>query len=155
VAYLGGYIVGTPFQLVTVLVVDDIPLARRIAARILSEEGYRVLEADGADEALEVLSEARGRVDLVLLDVVMPRGDGVALTKAIRADWPTQRLLYMSAYPAEIMARHGLKDLNVPFLAKPFTRVELLTKVNTTLRHPGGRDSAIVERRKSQRLKGK
>ena len=146
---------GTPFQLVTVLVVDDIPLARRIATRILSEEGYRVLEADGADEALEVLSEARGRVDLVLLDVVMPRGDGVALTKAIRADWPAQRLLYMSAHPAEILARHGLKDLNVPFLAKPFTRVELLTKVNTALRHPGGRDNAIVERRKSQRLKGK
>jgi two-component system cell cycle sensor histidine kinase/response regulator CckA len=154
VAYLGGYIVGTPFQLVTVLVVDDILLARRIAARILSEEGYRVLEADGADEALEVLSEARGRVDLVLLDVVMPRGDGVALTKAIRADWPAQRLLYMSAYPAEIMARHGLKDLNVPFLAKPFTRVELMTKVKSALRHPGGSDSAIVERRKSRRLKG-
>jgi DNA-binding response OmpR family regulator len=147
--------VGTPFQLVTVLVVDDIRLARRIAARILSEEGYRVLEADGADEALEVLSEARGRVDLVLLDVVMPRGDGVVLTKAIRADWPSQRLLYMSAHPAEILARHGLKDLNVPFLAKPFTRVELLTKVKSALRHPGGRDSAIVERRKSQRLKGK
>jgi two-component system cell cycle sensor histidine kinase/response regulator CckA len=155
VAYLGGYIVGTPFQLVTVLVVDDILLARRIAARILSEEGYRVLEADGADEALEVLSEARGRVDLVLLDVVMPRGDGVALTKAIRADWPAQRLLYMSAYPAEIMARHGLKDLNVPFLAKPFTRVELMTKVKSALRHPGGSDSALVERRKSRRLKGK
>jgi CheY-like chemotaxis protein len=155
VAYLGGYIVGTPFQVVTVLVVDDILLARRIASRILSEEGYRVLEADGADEALEVLSEARGRVDLVLLDVVMPRGDGVALAKAIRADWPAQQLLYMSAYPAEIMARHGLKDLNVPFLAKPFTRVELLTKVKSALRHPGGSDSAIVERRKGRRLKGK
>jgi two-component system cell cycle sensor histidine kinase/response regulator CckA len=147
--------VGTPFQVVTVLVVDDIGLARRIAARILSEEGYRVLEADGADEALEVLSEARGRVDLVLLDVVMPNGDGVALTKSIKAEWPDQRLLYMSAHPAEILARHGLKDLNVPFLAKPFTRVELLTKVKSVLRHPGESGSLIVERRKRRRLKGK
>jgi two-component system, cell cycle sensor histidine kinase and response regulator CckA len=147
--------VGIPFQVVTVLVVDDIRLARRIAARILSEEGYRVLEADGADEALEVLSEARGRVDLVLLDVVMPNGDGVALTKSIMAEWPEQRLLYMSAHPAEILARHGLKDLDVPFLAKPYTRVELLTKVKAALRHHGGNDSLMVERRKRRRLKGK
>ena len=146
---------GTPFQVVTVLVVDDLRLARRIAVRILSEEGYRVLEADGADEALEVLSEARGRVDLVLLDVVMPNGDGVALTKSIRAEWPDQRLLYMSAHPAEILARHGLKDLNVPFLAKPYTRAELLTKVKSALRHSGESGAPIVERRKHQRLKGK
>ena len=145
----------TPFQVVTVLVVDDTSLTRRIATRILSEEGFRVLEADGADEALEVLGEARGRVDLVLLDVVMPGGDGVALTKSIRAEWPDQQLLYMSAYPAEILARHGLKDLNVPFLAKPFTRVELLTKVKSAVRHPGEGGSPIVERRKRQRLKGK
>jgi DNA-binding response OmpR family regulator len=140
---------------VTVLVVDDLPLARRIAARILSEEGYRVLEADGAEEALEVLSEARGRVDLVILDVVMPKVDGVALTKSIRAEWPHQRLLYMSAHPAEIMARHGLKDLNVPFLAKPYTRTELLAKVNSAMRHPGESDTPMVERRKGRRLKGK
>ena len=145
---------GTPFQVVTMLVVDDVRVARRIAVRILSEEGYRVLEADGADEALEVLSEARGRVDLVLLDVVMPNGDGVALTKSIRAEWPDQRLLYMSAHPAEILARHGLKDLNVPFLAKPYTRTELLTKMESALRHPA-EGSLVVERRKHRRLKGK
>jgi DNA-binding response OmpR family regulator len=147
--------VGIPLQVVTVLVVDDLHLARRIAVRILSEEGYRVLEADGADEALEVLGEARGRVDLVMLDVVMPKRDGVALTKSIRAEWPNQRLLYMSAHPAEILARHGLKDLNVPFLAKPYTRAELLAKVNSALRHPGESDSLMVERRKRRRLKGK
>jgi two-component system cell cycle sensor histidine kinase/response regulator CckA len=147
--------VGIPFQVITVLVVDDIRLARRIAVRILSEEGYRVLEADGADEALEVLSEARGRVDLVVLDVVMPKGDGVALTKSIRAEWPEQRLLYMSAHPAEILARQGLEDLDVPFLAKPYTRVELLAKVKSALRHSGESDSLMVERRNRRRLKGK
>lgn len=146
---------GIPLQVVTVLVVDDLPLARRIAVRILSEEGYRVLEADGAEEALEVLSEARGRVDLVILDVVMPKVDGVALTKSIRSEWPNQRLLYMSAHPAEILARHGLKDLNVPFLAKPFTRTELLAKVNSAMQHPGESDSLMVERRKGRRLKDK
>ena len=146
---------GTPFQVVTVLVVDDVRLARRIAVRILSEEGYRVLEADGAEEALEVLGEARGRVDLVLLDVVMPGTDGVALTKAIRAEWPDQRLLYMSAHPAEILARHGLKDLNVPFLAKPYTRTELLAKAKSALHQGAKSDTLAVERRKQLRLRGK
>jgi len=116
--------------------VDDVRVARRLAARILSEEGYRVLEADSAEEALEVMGQARGRVDLILLDVVMPRGDGVMLGNAIRGEWPGQRLLYMSAHPAEVLARHGLKDLDVPFLAKPFTRDELVAKVTAVLRHP-------------------
>jgi DNA-binding response OmpR family regulator len=61
----------------------------------------------------------------------------------------------MSAHPAEILARHGLKDLDVQFLAKPFTRAELLTKVKAALRHHGESDSLMVERRKRRRLKGK
>jgi two-component system, cell cycle sensor histidine kinase and response regulator CckA len=120
---------GLPLVVVTVLVVDDRRMARRIASRILSEEGFRVLEADGKEEAMEVLAQARGRVDLVILDVVLHEGDGVALGRDIRAEWPDQQLLYMSAFPAEVMAQHGLKTLDVPFLAKPFTRGELLAKV--------------------------
>lgn len=120
---------GLPLVTVTVLVVDDRRMARRIASRILSEEGFRVLEADGTEEAIEVLAQARGRVDLVILDIVLHNGDGVALGRDIRAEWPDQQLLYMSAFPAEVMAQHGLKTLDVPFLAKPFTRGELLGKV--------------------------
>ena len=149
----------SPFQLLTVLVVDDVGVARRIAARLLSEAGFRVLEADGAEEALEVLGEARGRVDLVILDVVMPGRDGVALAQAILADWPDQRLLFMSAHPAEILYRHGLNELAVPFLAKPYSRTELLSKVKAALRRPGpaggDREAALVERRKKPRARGK
>jgi DNA-binding response OmpR family regulator len=149
-----------PLVTVTVLVVDDEPVARRIASRILSEEGYRVLEADGPEEALQVLGEARGRVDLVVLDVVLRGGaDGVALTMDIIAEWPDQRLLYMSAHPAEVLARHGLKDLNVPFLAKPYTRAELLAKVGAALRRRAeiepGTTGSLVERRKNRRFGGK
>jgi two-component system cell cycle sensor histidine kinase/response regulator CckA len=138
-----------PLRTIAILVVDDQRLARRIASRILSEEGYRVLEADGRDEALEVLGEARGRVDLVLLDVVMPHGDGVQVGREILAEWPDQRLLYMSAHPAEVLAQHGLKDLDVPFLAKPYTRAELLAKVEEAVQRPA-RD-AVGERRRAPR----
>jgi DNA-binding response OmpR family regulator len=133
---------GLPLSLTTILVVDDGRMARRIASRILSEEGYRVLEADGTEEAMEVLAQARGRVDLVLLDIVLHHGDGVALGREVHAEWPDQALLYMSAFPAEVMAQYGLETLDVPFLAKPFTRAELLAKVNEALA-PGKRGSVL------------
>lgn len=125
-----------PLVAVTVLVVDDRSMARRIAARTLSEEGFRVLEAEGMGEAMEVLGQARGRVDLVMIDIVLADGDGVKLARQIQEEWPEQRFLFMSGYAAEVMARYGLENLDVPFLAKPFTRSELLTRVFQVLRRP-------------------
>lgn len=127
---------GFPIVVLTVLVVDDRSMARRIASRILSEEGFRVLEADGMGEALEVLAQARGRIDLVMLDVILADGDGVRLARQIQEEWPAQRILFMSGFAAEVLARHGLRDLDVPFLAKPFTRSELLTKVAEAIEQP-------------------
>jgi DNA-binding response OmpR family regulator len=137
-----------PLVTVSVLVVDDRSLARRLASRILSEEGYRVLEADGADEALEVLAQARGRIDLVVLDVVLNDGDGVALGHTIREQWPGRHLLYMSAFPAEVMVHYGMQTLDAPFLAKPFTRSELVAKVEEALERGEG---AAPERRRRAR----
>jgi DNA-binding response OmpR family regulator len=75
-------------------------------------------------------------VDLVVLDVVMPGSDGVELASAIMSEWPDQRILFMSAHPAEVLARHGLGDLSAPFLAKPYTRNEVLAKVREVLARP-------------------
>jgi two-component system cell cycle sensor histidine kinase/response regulator CckA len=119
-----------------VLVVDDVPTVRRMAPRLLSEWGFRVFEAESGEEALEVLETARPDVELVILDVVMPLADGVQVGQRILERWPAQRILYMSAHPAEVLARHGMSQLNVPFLAKPFTRDELLTKVSDALARP-------------------
>lgn len=138
-----------PLVVTTVLIVDDRRMARCIASRLLSEEGFRVLEADGTREALEVLGEARGRIDLVVLDIVLHDGDGVALAREILDEWPDQHLLYMSAYPAEVMAQYGLTTLDVPFLAKPFTRKELLAKVNEALAPPRGAAADLRERAES------
>ena len=110
----------------TVLVVDDAGVVRRLSFRVLSEAGFRVFEAASAVEALEVLAMLRGHVDLVLVDVVMPEVNGVDLVRLIREEWDWPSILFMSAYPAEVLAREGLKDLRVQFLAKPFTRDELL-----------------------------
>src|SRR3954452_16458104 len=98
----------------TILVVDDEPVARRVAYRTLTEEGFRVLEAASCAETLDALRNAKGRVDLVILDVVMPQCDGVATGRHVLEEWPGQSILYMSAHPAEVLARHGHPTLKVP-----------------------------------------
>jgi two-component system cell cycle sensor histidine kinase/response regulator CckA len=144
-----------PAPATTILVVDDERISRRVAYRILSEEGYRVLEAENYPETLSVLGQARGRIDLVMIDVVMPDCDGVQLASHILEEWPDQRILYMSAHPAEVLMRHGLTSLDVPFLAKPYTRDEALAKVREALeRRRGVAADPLVERRRRQRLTG-
>ena len=126
----------------SVLVVDDAGVVRRLSFRVLSESGYRVFEAASAIEALEVLAMLRGHVDLVLVDVVMPEVNGVDLVRLIRERWAEPAILFMSAYPAEVLAREGLKDLRVQFLAKPFTRDELLAGVQRAIAAPRQVDAA-------------
>lgn len=123
----------SPPPYVTVLVVDDERISRHVASRMLRELGLRVLEADGAEEALDVFRIAQRPIDLVLLDVVMPETDGVELAKQLRAHRPDQRILFMSAHPAEVLAEHGLPDLDLLFLAKPYTMDELLSKVRLAM----------------------
>jgi two-component system, cell cycle sensor histidine kinase and response regulator CckA len=120
----------------SILVVDDQATVRRMTHRLLSEWGFRVFEAESGEEAIEVLETARSGVQLVIVDVVMPLADGVQVTRIIRERWPGQRTLYMSAHPAEVLVQYGLTELDAPFLAKPFTRDELLTKVSEALAQP-------------------
>jgi CheY-like chemotaxis protein len=103
---------------------------------MLRELGLRVLEADGAEEALDVFRISQQPIDLVLLDVVMPETDGVELAEQILAHRPGQRIIFMSAYPAEVLAEHGLQDLEVLFLAKPYTVEELQEKVRQAMERP-------------------
>jgi two-component system, cell cycle sensor histidine kinase and response regulator CckA len=113
----------------SVLVVDDVSVVRQAVFRFLSEAGARVFEAASLGEALEVLGTARPAVQLVITDVVMPEMNGVDLARVIREQWPATGVLFMSAFPAEVLVREGLANPDVLFLAKPFTRDELIGKV--------------------------
>ncbi|HEY9014497.1 MAG TPA: response regulator [Gemmatimonadales bacterium] len=119
-----------------ILVVDDQATVRRMAHRLLNEWGFRVFEAESGEEAMEVLETARAGIQLVIVDVVMPFADGVQVSRRIQESRPNQRILFMSAHPAEVLAQYGLTELSVPFLAKPFTRDELLAKVSEALSRP-------------------
>jgi two-component system cell cycle sensor histidine kinase/response regulator CckA len=128
----------------TIVVVDDVGVVRQVCYRMLTESGFRVFEAASAVEALEVLATARQSVDLAVVDVVMDEVNGVDLVRMIHERWPAINILFMSAYPAEVLVREGLEDPRVMFLAKPFTREELLEKVTAALllqREPDGEES--------------
>ena len=111
----------------TVLVVDDDAIVRRVVQGHLSDAGYRIFEAEDGQEALEVL-ERTGSVDLVIIDMVMPRLNGPGLIAELIRRRPSQSVLLISAYPAEReMVEEGRPSH--PFLPKPFTRDQLLAKV--------------------------
>ena len=125
---------------------DDQEVVRRFTHRLLSGAGYRVFEAEDANEALLVLETAHGPLDLVILDVRMPV-NGVELAQVIRRRWPEQQLMFMSAYPAQLLAElGGGEELEYPFLAKPFTRDELFAKVGEALQRTRQPDSSKVNR---------
>ena len=131
----------------SILVVDDAAVVRRLAFRLLAEAGYRVFEAGSAAEALEVLSMASGHVEVVLIDVVMPEVNGVDLARMVLEVAPTTRIVFMSAFPAEVLVQEGLRDPQVQFLAKPFTREELLSITARSLREGGTRADAPQARK--------
>ena len=117
----------------TVLVAEDDASVRRLVNRILARAGYRVLQAENAQEALEVARGQDGSVDLLLTDVVMPHAGGEELYERVRREWPRVRVLYMSGYTDNPVVRLEAEDPDGAFLAKPFPPEALLTKVRRAL----------------------
>ena len=120
-----------------ILVVDDEPIVRGAVIRVLGGWGFHVLEAETAEEAMTVLTSAGGeRPQLVIVDIVLPGDNGVELARQIREEFPDQRILFMSAYPKEVLWVEGLRDDVEEFMPKPFTSEELLRAVESALRRP-------------------
>jgi two-component system, cell cycle sensor histidine kinase and response regulator CckA len=120
----------------TVLLVEDAPAVRELAARALAEAGYLVLQARNGREALEASAVEAGPVHLLLTDVVMPDMSGQKLAEALRRTRPATRVLYMSGYTENTIVHHGVLDPGVNFLAKPFTPTSLQEKVRHVLDAP-------------------
>jgi two-component system, cell cycle sensor histidine kinase and response regulator CckA len=116
----------------TILLVEDDVLVRRSATRILEGNGYKVVAAGTAGEALEIANNGLEKLDLLISDVVMPEKGGPELWEAIRQvrDIPA---LFMSGYTDDAIVRHGILEGKYPFLTKPFARDSLLGKVREVL----------------------
>lgn len=111
----------------TILVVEDAEPLRALTAEFLTASGYPVLEAANGDEALRIARAYRGRIDLILTDVVMPHMGGKPLAEQMAQIRPRTRVLYMSGYPDDGIVQAGILANDVTLLEKPFTR-EILSK---------------------------
>jgi two-component system, cell cycle sensor histidine kinase and response regulator CckA len=120
----------------TVLVVDDEEMVRRLAARMLVGQGYRVLEAKSGDEAVRMLQRGSQAIDGVLTDLAMPGLAGRQLGETISRCWPRIRVIYMSGFAAKRMVTDGSLDPNDPFVQKPFTAEQLNRTVREALARP-------------------
>jgi PAS domain S-box-containing protein len=112
----------------TVLLVEDEPVIRRLVAEMLSRQGYQVLVAADASAAIE-LSESSPAIDLLVTDVVMPGLSGPELAARLGAE----HVLFISGYPADVIAGNGSVPEDATILQKPFSAVELFAAVTETI----------------------
>jgi two-component system cell cycle sensor histidine kinase/response regulator CckA len=117
----------------TVLLVEDEEGVRDFAARALTMRGYKVLQASSGDEALELLRQHEGVLDLLVTDVLMPGMDGPTLAKTVRGLNPTLKVLFISGYPDDKLQNTGDRPEDFHFLAKPFSLKQLTSKVKDVL----------------------
>ncbi len=123
----------------TVLVVDDREPVRRIAARILSELGYQVLEAGGGPQALAVAAKHPGPIHLLLTDIAMPEMRGYELARRLVAERPDTRVVYISGYAEPESPSEGGSVVAAGFVQKPFTIEQLASAVRGALDGPTAR----------------
>ena len=116
----------------TVLLVEDEDSLRKLTRDVLQEAGYIVHEAANAAQALEIAEKTRV-IDLLLSDVVMPGMSGRALADALAISHPDTRVLFMSGYTHGEIAKRGVVDAGMSVLHKPFTREELVRRVEEAL----------------------
>jgi len=117
-----------------VLLVEDDEAVRTFAAQVLIGQGYHVLEAPSGMEALLMVNQQRDRqIDLLVTDIIMPQMSGKALTDVLQSHYPDLKVLFMTGYPPETVAMHGIDDSEIAVLPKPFTQDRMVNLVHDML----------------------
>jgi two-component system cell cycle sensor histidine kinase/response regulator CckA len=117
----------------TILLVEDEDGLRSLNARGLRSRGYTVIEAANGLEAVEMLDEEEGGVDLVVSDVVMPEMDGPTMLAQMRQTNPDLRIIFVSGYAEDAFAKSLPEGQQFNFLPKPFTLSQLVAAVKETM----------------------
>jgi two-component system, cell cycle sensor histidine kinase and response regulator CckA len=114
-----------PRRSLQVLVVEDDPAIRLLTCRFLDQLGHRVLESHDVRDAIRICTEHRNMIDVLLTDVVMPEMTGRQLYEHVREFSPAMHVIYMSGYPEQVIAHHGVLNKGTYFLQKPFSSYDL------------------------------
>jgi CheY-like chemotaxis protein len=122
----------------TVLVGEDEPVVRELLRSELSGSGYRVIAAVDGEDAVAKFLENREQIELLLLDVMMPRQSGKDAYEAIRKVRPGVKILFMSGYTSNIIGSGDTASGGIEVLNKPFSTNRLLRKVREVLDRKNG-----------------
>jgi len=117
----------------TILLVEDSEPLRKLTQSFLQSHGFQVLSAQDGEEALRLEAQHSGKIDLLLTDVVMPGMNGRVLADKLLPKQPGMRVLYISGYTDSFVARHGVLELGMVLLHKPYTEEVLISKVREVL----------------------
>ncbi len=119
----------------SILIAEDDNAVRRLAVRALSRFGYDVQEASSGAEALQMCKEMETPVDLILSDVVMPNMSGTEFIGNVRSIWKDVKVLFMSGYDQDRVARSGALEENdiTHYIGKPFRPITLVEEVRKIL----------------------
>jgi CheY-like chemotaxis protein len=123
----------SPRSAETILLVEDEAAVRSLAKKILTQRGYRVLEAADGAIALRIAAGHVGEIDLVLTDVAMPNLGGRGMVEELKELSPSMRVLFMSGYPKEEIFPDKETAKVTPYLQKPFTGETLFLEVRGAL----------------------
>ena len=117
----------------TVLVVEDEPALRRLISVSLEKRGYTVLAAEDGTEAIRILENNPGEIDLVVSDFMMPKLNGLELREKAILLRPEMRFLFISGYAEDTIGRTARLPQDAGYLEKPFLPIELARKVRALL----------------------
>jgi len=113
----------------TVLLVEDERALRKLTRKMLLDMGLTVLEAEDASQAIAITRQTDTPIDLLLTDVIMPGMSGWVLAETLSGQHPEMKILYMSGYPDGVIEKSGPSTAGISILRKPFTRDELLRRI--------------------------
>src|SRR3954471_10762110 len=126
----------------TILIIDDEVTVVSLTAMMLERYGYEVIVSPSATEALHLFEVWPDLgVDLVMVDIIMPDMNGIELAARIRSIRPNLPILFFSAYSDRELVRPVITR-NLPYLAKPFTSLQLTKKIREMLDTPKGEGMA-------------
>jgi len=114
----------------TILLVEDNPEVCKTASSILNHIGYKVIEAQDGQAALDTLAMKPGKIDLVFSDVVMPNNmSGLDLAKKVMVDYPNIKILLTSGYPDKVADQKEIEKLGIELIAKPYKSEQLISAI--------------------------
>ncbi|WP_162604660.1 PAS domain S-box protein [Geomonas edaphica] len=117
----------------TLLLAEDDAEVRKLLVTVLTKFGYLVIEAEDGQQAVELFAANRGSIALVVMDLIMPRKNGMEAGEEIARLEPGAKILYSSGYTSDFMERRGVSEQGIQLIMKPVQPVDLLRKVREML----------------------